>query len=249
MKNVNVLLVEDSEINQLVTSSFLEKNGIGVEIANHGREALSMIAAKKYQLVLMDLQMPEMDGFESTRQIRSMSDPYFKTVPIFAFTSSSMVDTMEKVKQSGMTDFVNKPLMVEDFQWKINKYVVKTPLQKESLRTLSIDFNLYTDGDPKSKWQLIVLMIGNILELIQSLHLAIDQNNPEVFRKVYYKVKPTLSMLADAELMAVMDELKNHSFNKKQEQNIIMIFHRLCESIIKGLEHEQTTIIKKLPEK
>src|SRR5258706_4939015 len=209
MKNVNLLLVEDIEINQIVTGAFLEKNGIRMEIANHGREALSMIASKKYQLVLMDLQMPVMDGYEATFKIRSMDDPYFKNIPILAYTSSSMIDTMEKARDCGMTDFVDKPLMLEDFQKKFNRYVLKTFTQHtQGSRPLAIDFDKYTDGNPNYKYELILLLIGNILELIQSLHIAIDQNNQEIFKNVYQRVKPTLSMLNDEELMNVMEELK-----------------------------------------
>jgi CheY-like chemotaxis protein len=247
MKNLNVLLVEDNQINQIITNNFLRKNGLEVDIANHGKEALQMIDSQSYQFVLMDIQMPEMDGYQCTNKIRSMNDGYFKSIPIFAFSSSSMVETFEKARLSGMTDFVNKPLMFQDLKRKINKYVIKTKLPELSdIRPLSINFEHYTDGDPKCKWQLILLITGNILELVQSLHIAIDQNKPEIFEKIYHKVKPTLSMLADIELMTVIDELKSQTLSKDQ-QNMIVLFHNLCEGIIKGLEEEQTTIIRKLP--
>jgi CheY-like chemotaxis protein len=247
MKNLNVLLVEDNQINQIITNNFLRKNGLEVDIANHGKEALKMIDSKSYQFVLMDIQMPEMDGYQCANKIRSLNDDYFKRVPIFAFSSSSMVETMERAKQAGMTDFVNKPLMLQDLKRKVNKYVIKTQfVQPADIRPLAINFDQYTNGDAKSKWQLILLITGNILELVQSLHIAIDQSKPEIFDKIYHKVKPTLSLLADMELMTVIDELKNHGLSKDQ-QNMIVLFHNLCESIIKGLEEEQTTIIRRLP--
>jgi CheY-like chemotaxis protein len=249
MKNLNVLLVEDNQINQIITSNFLQKNGLEVSIANNGKEAIQMIDSKSYQFVLMDIQMPEMDGYQCTHTIRSMKDGYFRNLPIFAFSSSSMIDTFERAKQSGMTDFVSKPLMFQDLKRKINKYVIKTSFKQPiDIRPLTIDFNQYTDGDAKSKWQLILLITGNLLELVQSLHISIDQNKPEIFEKIYHKVKPTLSLLADMELMTVIDEIKNQSLSKDQ-QNMIVLFHSLCEGIIKGLEEEQTTIIRRLPVK
>jgi CheY-like chemotaxis protein len=249
MKNLNVLLVEDNQINQIITSNFLQKNGLEVSIANNGKEAIQMIDSKNYQFVLMDIQMPEMDGYECTNSIRAKKDDYFKSLPIFAFSSSSMVDTFERARQSGMTDFVGKPLMFQDLKRKINKYVIKTSLkQPVDIRPLAIDFNQYTDGDPKSKWQLILLITGNILELVQSLHISIDQNKPEIFEKIYHKVKPTLSLLADMELMSVIDGIKSQSLSQDQ-QSMIVLFHNLCEGLIKGLEEEQTTIIRRLPVK
>ena len=123
MDSVKILLVEDNVINQKLANLCLSKWGMGVTIANHGKEALNLIQSRDFQLVLMDLQMPEMDGYESTARIRAMEDPYFKTVPILAFSASSMIDSREKAMAFGMTDFVNKPLLVEELQDKINTYV------------------------------------------------------------------------------------------------------------------------------
>jgi CheY-like chemotaxis protein len=249
MNNLSVLLVEDNQINQVITSNFLQKNGFQVSIANNGSEAVDMIDSRNYQFVLMDIQMPEMNGYQCTSKIRSMNHSYFKTLPIFAFTSSTIGDMYEKAKLSGMTDFVGKPLMFQDLKRKVNKYVFKTSLmQPGDIRPLSINFDKYTNGDAKCKWQLILLIAGNILELVQSLHISIDQNKPEIFDKIYHKVKPTLSILADMELMTVIDEINNQSLSKDQ-QSIIVLFHSLCEGIIKGLEEEQTTIIRRLPVK
>ncbi len=123
MKNANVLLVEDNYINQKIAGAFLRKWGYTVTIANDGKEALLLIISKNYQVILMDLQMPEMDGYESTNHIRSMEDPYFKTVPIIAFSASSTINSKEAAESHGMTDFINKPLIVEEFQLKIDAYL------------------------------------------------------------------------------------------------------------------------------
>jgi CheY-like chemotaxis protein len=74
-------------------------------------------------MVLMDLQMPGMDGYESTSRIRSMDDPYYKNIPIIAFSASSDFATQEQAREHGMTDFINKPFMFEEFQSKIDKYI------------------------------------------------------------------------------------------------------------------------------
>jgi CheY-like chemotaxis protein len=123
MRKVNVLLVEDNLINQMVTTGLLRMMGMDVTVANHGGEALSKITDKSFGLVLMDLQMPEMDGFESTNKIRAMEDPYFKNVPIIAFSASYIIDTKQKAIELGMTDFIDKPFKPEDLKDKIKTYV------------------------------------------------------------------------------------------------------------------------------
>jgi CheY-like chemotaxis protein len=123
MKSANVLLVEDNFINQKVVVAFLSKWGHQVTIANDGREALVLVTSKCFQMILMDLQMPEMDGYESTTRIRSMEDPYYKNIPIIAFSASSAITSKEKAMEFGMTDFINKPLTIEDFRNKVDEYL------------------------------------------------------------------------------------------------------------------------------
>src|SRR6186713_3262863 len=150
MKNVNVLLVEDNQVNQMLAGICLRKWGMGVTIANHGKEALSLIQSRDFQVVLMDLQMPEMDGYESTIRIRAMEDSYFKNIPIIAFSASSMIDSKEKAMEHGMTDFVTKPLMAEELKSKINAYVVDKNDTKED-RKLYFDIDEYAEGDSEFK--------------------------------------------------------------------------------------------------
>jgi CheY-like chemotaxis protein len=123
MKNANVLLVEDNFINQKVAVAFLKMWGHNVTIASNGSEALLQITSKSFQVILMDLQMPGMDGYESTSRIRSMDDPYYKNIPIIAFSASSDFSSKEQAREHGMTDFINKPIMFEEFQHKIDQYI------------------------------------------------------------------------------------------------------------------------------
>lgn len=119
---VNVLLVEDDLICQKIARRFLINSGMDVTIANDGLEALSLLHKKHFSLILMDLQMPQMDGCETTLRIRALDDPHFKTVPIIAFTASA--DLKEKAAALGMNDFLSKPLNSEELLKKINKYLV-----------------------------------------------------------------------------------------------------------------------------
>jgi len=103
-----VLLAEDNETNQFVALELLGRLGIELEIATNGAEALEMVRAKPYAAVLMDIQMPEMDGLEATGQIRQ--DPAFEHLPIIAMTANAMKADVDAALAAGMNDFLSKPI-------------------------------------------------------------------------------------------------------------------------------------------
>jgi CheY-like chemotaxis protein len=210
MEKISVLLVEDDLINQTVARSFLCKWGMNVVVAQHGLEALTSIESQEFDVVLMDLQMPVMDGFECTRRIRSFPGTYFKTIPIIAFSASSLVDSREKAIHYGMNDFTTKPIRCEELYDKITRYTMKDASGDRAMRPLFIDFELYTDGDDAFKVEFTQLMIDNLHELKESIQQSLRSNNGELFSLKYHKVASTIEMLNDAELTEGLDALRDH---------------------------------------
>ncbi len=115
-----ILLVDDHEVNRIMASKFLTKWGLEVDCAENGKACLDMIENQGYDLVLMDLQMPEMDGFEATNLIRARKESYFQQIPIIALTASALVETREEVKRVGMNDYVTKPFNPKVFRNKLS---------------------------------------------------------------------------------------------------------------------------------
>lgn len=105
-----ILLVEDNEINVMVALKFLKKWGAQVTVAKNGAEALSLISTRDFKLVLMDLQMPIMDGYEAVREIRKLGIQ----IPIIALTASALIDEQRKIFEAGMDDYVTKPFNPTD---------------------------------------------------------------------------------------------------------------------------------------
>ena len=103
-----MLLVEDNEINQEVAKAILEEAGLVVDVAADGLEAVSMASADAYRLVLMDMQMPRMDGLEATRAIRFVHPA--GTLPVIAMTANVFVEDRARCLAAGMDDFVSKPV-------------------------------------------------------------------------------------------------------------------------------------------
>lgn len=108
VKGASVLLVEDNEFNQEVAIGLMEDIGLKVDVANNGQEALEMIAIKPYRLVLMDIQMPIMDGLTATREIRKLEK--FKDLPILAMTANAMQKDKDLSLAAGMNDHLAKPI-------------------------------------------------------------------------------------------------------------------------------------------
>lgn len=210
MEKICVLLVEDDLINQTVARSFLCKWGMNVVVAKHGLEALSSIQSQDFDVVLMDLQMPVMDGFECTRHIRSFANTYFKTIPIIAFSASSLVDSREKAIHYGMNDFTTKPIRCDELYDKITRYTMKDASGDQAMRPLFIDFELYTDGDDAFKLEFTQLMIDNLRELEESIQQSLRSNNGGLFSLKYHKVASTIEMLNDVELTESLDALRDH---------------------------------------
>jgi FOG: CheY-like receiver len=108
----SILLVEDNRVNQKVAVSILERAGFQCDIAESGEEAMHLAGSKKYDLVLMDCQIPDIDGFEITERIRKL-DQEISKVPIVAMTASAMESDRKKCLDCGMNDFLPKPFRAE----------------------------------------------------------------------------------------------------------------------------------------
>ncbi|MBE5853416.1 MAG: response regulator [Lachnospiraceae bacterium] len=125
-KTVKILLVEDNQINMDVAQYMLEEEGIYVHLAKDGKEAVEQfekLPAEEIDLILMDVMMPGMDGIEATKLIRSSSKENAGTIPIIALTASRNEEDIQRTKEAGMNEYLNKPFDIDATLEVINKYV------------------------------------------------------------------------------------------------------------------------------
>ena len=125
LKGGKVLLAEDNRVNVMVAKKFLKKWDLEVDVAVNGKEAVQKVQENDYHLVLMDLQMPEMDGFEATLHIRKLDDPCKSQVPIVALTASALLQVRDQVYAAKMNDYVSKPFNPSELYRKIVRYIEK----------------------------------------------------------------------------------------------------------------------------
>ena len=127
-----ILLVEDNEINQELALELLTGAGMRVDVANHGEEALSLLESNVYDGVLLDIQMPVMDGYTAAREIRKQ--PHLQDLPVIAMTANAMVGDREKALNAGMNDHIAKPLNVSEMFATISKWITpSTPRRRRAV--------------------------------------------------------------------------------------------------------------------
>jgi PAS domain S-box-containing protein len=127
LKNTRVLLVEDNELNQTVARYMLEKMGMLVSVASNGKIAIDMMKHENFDLVIMDIQMPEMDGYQTTSYIRNEFDKPKSKVPILAMTAHAFKEEEIKCIQAGMDEYIPKPINSALLQSKISALISASP--------------------------------------------------------------------------------------------------------------------------
>ena len=123
-----ILLVEDNEVNKMVALELLQEADYQVSVANNGQEALGMLDKEVFDCVLMDCQMPIMDGYETTRTIRKNGN----TIPIIALTANAMSGDRKKCIDAGMNDYISKPFKFDELLNVLDKWISQNKIQSDS---------------------------------------------------------------------------------------------------------------------
>ncbi|MDA0116537.1 response regulator [Vibrio sp. T11.5] len=123
VSDVSILVAEDNKANQLVISEMFKRIGVSMDIAENGLRALEMVEQYHYDLIFMDISMPEMDGMETCKTIRSMADEKVRHIPIIALTAHSLSGDKEQFLDAGMDDYLSKPIRLSQLIEKINLFL------------------------------------------------------------------------------------------------------------------------------
>lgn len=141
-KEFRVLVAEDNRTNQMVAAGMLAMNGCHCEFAGNGREAIEAAHSRRFDLILMDCSMPEMDGYEATAHIRNFEEPLGRRTPIVAMTANTQRGDAEKCLSAGMDDYLAKPITLVELRQKLDRWLVREAgsAQQERVR-LDMDDN------------------------------------------------------------------------------------------------------------
>lgn len=203
---LKILVVEDNLVNQKVAVRMLERMGYRADIASNGLEVLQALERQHYDLVLMDIQMPEMDGLEATRRIRGQAhyQPY-----IIAMTAHALEGDRERCLQAGMDDYIAKPVKIEELQHALESsldHIVPEPavdqMVIEGLRKLQMD------GEPDIIEELGLLFLDRAPGRIEAMHQALESRDPEKLSREAHNLKSSSANLGAMKLSALARDLE-----------------------------------------
>ncbi len=216
IEGCRILIAEDNLMNQKYIGNLLNKWNLSFTIAPDGKKAVELANSSLYDIILMDIQMPHMDGYEATINIRNTQNPN-KNVPIIALTASAMLDQKSKAIQVGMNDFISKPFTPQVLLSTIQTFV-KTKVKDATFMTANMSeintnhlHELY-GGDETYIREMIQSFMDDIVpDFIEIDQLFLNQNQ-DTLAKALHKVKPTLGMVGlsnlEAQLKSIEQEIQ-----------------------------------------
>lgn len=249
LRDIRVLLVEDNDINRLYAKSILHQWNCSVDIAENGLVAIEKIKYNFYDVVLMDVQMPVMDGYEATRAIRVMNS-HMRNAPIIALTANATKTDIEKCLSSGMNDYLPKPFTPDDLYRKIFKDLkIKTKKNgapKKTAPDQKAGFDLgylrsVSDNNEEFLQEMIQTFVQSIPPVLDQMKEALNDKNWKKLSRLAHQIKPSFSLMG-------MDALRKTVFfieaNAEQNQDLTEVarvtidFIEDCTAVIADLKKE-----------
>lgn len=259
-----ILIAEDVELNQFIARQILESWGMEVAVAANGRIAVEMVEKQHFDLILMDIQMPEMDGIEATEIIRKMEDPKISNIPIIALTANALKGDNHLYFQAGMNDYITKPYTEEKLYSVLSKFLPANPnlgsptneLTKPASRILieedqvlltkTLDDDQLYDltmvrqigkGNPDFIGKMVSLFLDQLPNDIIKLREYANQNEWEALSKLAHRMKPSIEGMGIHSLKTIIRELETRSRNNESIRDAEMkkLVVFTCETMEKVL--------------
>lgn len=244
LRGLRVLLVEDNDINRLYATTILKNWGCVTMVAENGFVAVEKVKDETFDAVLMDVQMPVMDGFEATKLIRALDNRAKRTVPIIALTANATRKDFEKCLAEGMDDCLTKPFTPDDLFKILTRYrpasnaVTSATASKETeSRRSRIDFSyLKTVSNNNEEFirEIIDTFIDTIPEHLHQIKTCLLINDWEEVARVVHKIKSSLSLLGFQDVKNLAIEIENSIKDESQAAQ----FTEMVNSFIDSLQFE-----------
>lgn len=206
ISNLNILVVEDNTMNQKLIKKILEIWGCRYEIANNGLEAVKMTSEQHYNLILMDIHMPEMDGVEATKIIRGDETNLNHETPIIALTAAALLEEKKRALDAGMDEFLTKPFspnMLEDVILQVlgvEDQTIGVIMDDSQEETINVYVNLdylfeFSSGDKYFVKDMVETFLKELPGSIDRLKMETTNGNWQEVYKIVHKLKPNFMML------------------------------------------------------
>ncbi len=246
--NLSVLLVEDNDINRLYAKSILKLWKCHTETAENGLIAIEKVKSHMFDVILMDIQMPVMDGYEATHAIRLMDPPY-NEIPIVALTANATKADVAKCLSIGMSDYLPKPFTPEDLYNKLfddlkirpTKRVNKT---EEEVKKPSYDLNYLREVSGNNKefiQEMVHTFVTTIPKVLDEMRESLKVKDWDKVSSLAHQIKPSLTLLGLSEMKNEVAQIEQHCKSKTkldEMPGMMMDFFFQCESSINDLKKE-----------
>jgi CheY-like chemotaxis protein len=208
-RHLHILLTEDNAVNQKLAARMLQKRGHTLVLANNGKEALAALAKDTFDLVLMDIQMPEMDGIQATEAIRREEEGTPNHIPIVAMTAHAMKGDREKCLTAGMDNYVSKPIKAQELFDVIEGSLTGFAEKKEKLSNEQIETEIFNkedalafvDGDMELLREIAELFAEDSKNQLQQIRQAIASSDAKTLERVAHTLKGAVGNFAKLEMM------------------------------------------------
>ncbi|MEL7006525.1 MAG: ATP-binding protein, partial [Bacteroidota bacterium] len=209
--NLKVLLVEDNDINRLYALNILKKWNCIIEGAENGYIALEKLKSNDYDIILMDIQMPIMDGYEATKKIRNNFSEPKKNIPIIALTANAIKGDNEKCFEVGMNDYLSKPFQPEDLFKVLSKYAqdrktTQAPDERSEKITNLSYLSGVCHGDKDFMRDMIETFITNTPQSLKAMHEAAEKKDWVTVGRNAHKIKPSISFMGLEDLKPIVTQ-------------------------------------------
>jgi two-component system CheB/CheR fusion protein len=253
IKNISVLVVEDVALNQLLIKTLLDDFGFKYDSASNGKLAIEKLETNTYDIILMDLQMPEMNGFEATEYIRNTMN---SKIPIIALTADVTTVDFSKCKAFGMDDYISKPVDDKELFSKIVSLVkVRSSIEYNDTKTNEVNLSRnskYTDlvylthrtkSNPKLMLDMISIYLEQTPPLISVMKQSLQDKDWNTLQSVVHKMIPSFSIMGiskDFENIAkrVQEDADNIQRQANAIPNMVLQLETICKEACKELEEE-----------
>ena len=220
---LHILLAEDNEVNQRIATAMLESRGHRVDVVGNGREAVDAVQKKLYDVVLMDVQMPELDGYSATERIRAI--PRLQDLPIVALTARAMAEDKERSRSAGMTDFLTKPFRANDLLVCVEGFGTLDVSTGEAEVEIAsgVDLNALRSeweqaGLAKTMNEIIDMFLEDASGELPSLNEAVEANDLERAGRIAHTLKSSSGSLYAKRLSDIFRKIEQASRDGRVEE-------------------------------
>ncbi|MFT5382750.1 MAG: two-component system CheB/CheR fusion protein [Saprospiraceae bacterium] len=256
IKNIKVLVVEDMALNQLLMKTLLDKFGFERDIASNGKIAIEKLQKKSYDIILMDLQMPEMNGFEAAEYIRNTLN---SKIPIIALTADVTTIDLAKCKAFGMNDYISKPvderllyntiiaLVQKPSAIKHQEEIINESIETEQVKCIDLTYlNKQTKSNPELMKEIISIYLEQTPPLISAMRQSTQDKDWDLLHAAVHKLIPSFFIVGiNSEFEEIAKSVQKYASTLQHTEkipNLVLQLDQVCTQACAALELEFNNI-------